>query len=39
MKRPEAARPHLLKIESLPVADVRDSIYKVRAKQLLAQTE
>lgn len=39
MKRPQDARPHLLKIESLPIADVRDSIYKVQAKKLLAKTE
>ena len=39
MKRSTDARSHLLKIESLPIADVRDSIYKVEAKRLLAKTE
>lgn len=37
MKRFADARPHLLKIDSLPIADVRDSIYKVDAKRLLAE--
>lgn len=39
MKRPADARPHLFKIDSLPIADVRDSIYKADAKRLLAKIE
>ncbi len=39
MKRPADARPHLLKVASLPIVDIRDSIYKVQAKRLLAKTE
>jgi tetratricopeptide (TPR) repeat protein len=38
MKQPADARRHLLTIDSLPVADIRDSIYKADAKRLLAKT-
>lgn len=37
MKRPADARPHLALVDSLPISDVRDSIYKVEAKKLLAK--
>lgn len=39
MKRPADARPHLQKIEKLPIADVRDSIFKAEAKRLLAKID
>jgi tetratricopeptide (TPR) repeat protein len=37
MKRAADARPHLALVDSLPLSEVRDSINKIQAKELLAK--